>query len=291
MPDSILTSKPPTVCQLLVLLCLTLITPEVLAASPKTDCPALLDSVIGRFLSQPNFISPKDMGRVRQENSPIAQSVCQRYPGKQHLWQAAYVLDRHASSKPDPSFDLVVALVDAQLKQVVAITETVLEPDAMYDEKSPLSFAPPLGLTGLDMQLLRSPGSHGAKCPEGFLDKESTVYVVRRKKLVPVISNIFLLHEWHKGGCVLEERITVQETQRSLKKAAGIRHGMPNVHLNIKVRDFNEKTGKLYQTRRTKFLLRYNGQQYESAEELSKLEECWLNPSKIFCKKPPTQTK
>jgi hypothetical protein len=60
--------------------------------------------------------------------------------------------------------------------------------------------------------------------------------------------------------------------------------------LHVTKRFFHDKTGKLRQTRHTKFLLRYNGQRYEpSSERLRQFEDCWLKPDQVFCKKSPTQ--
>lgn len=262
-------------------------------AGAETDvCSKTLDAVVGNYLDQPHLRSPEKRWGARQEESPVAQSVCQRYPGRQHLWQVVYVIDTNQTSPAlgVPAFDVVIALVDARRRHVVASTKELLEPDAMYDERLILSFAPPLGLPGPDLQLLKSP-SRSPNCAEGYVGNESNVYVVRGKKLVPVISNIFLWHEWREGVCGQNESITTQETERKLRKTTSVHHGMPDVQLNVTVRDFDNKTTKLRQTRHSHFRLRYNGQRYESNGDLSTLEECWLNPRQAFCKKPPTSQK
>lgn len=209
---------------------------------------------------------------------------------KPNLWQVAYVMARSKATNEDYSVDILVALIDLKKRHVIASTKERLEPDAMYDEKLPLGFAPPVGLPGPDLQLRRSP-SRSPNCAEGYLGKESTVYVVRGKKLIPVISNIFLWHEWREGVCGQNELITVQETQRNLRKTTTVHRGMPDVDMNVTVRDFDNKTSKLLQTRHAKFRLRYNGQRYESNGDLRTLEECWLNPRQAFCKKPTTSQK
>jgi hypothetical protein len=291
MPHVTLTLKKSAVRCWILCAGLALVATATMANTSKTSCSTSLDAVVGRFLDRPNLVSPKDRGRTREELSPVEQSVCQRYLGKPHLWQVVYVLARNESSQRDPSFDLVIALVDMRLRHVVAITTEELLPDAMYDEHSPLSFGKPLGLQGTDLQLLRDPSGRGARCAEGYLGTQSSVYVARGKKLVPVITDIFLLHEWRAGVCSQNEVVTIQETRRSLQKATKIRNGLPDVYLNVTVRDFNEKTGRPLQTRRTKFLLNYNGERYESSKKVSDLEYCWLEPSKTFCKKNTNSTK
>jgi hypothetical protein len=276
--------------QLLLLCAGLLLGASTAHAGTKTACSKALDAVVGRYLDQPHLRSPESKWGKRQEDSRVFQSVCQRHPSKPNLWQVVYVIEKSQATHEDYSVDVLVALIDLQKRQVIASTKELLEPDPMYDEWLSLSFAPPLGLPGPDLQLLRSP-TRSPNCAEGYVSNESTVYVARGKKLVPVISNIFLSHEWREGVCGQSEPITVQEIQRGLRKTTSVHHGMPDVHLNVTVRDFDNKTAKLRQTRSTKVLLRYNGQRYESNGDISTLEECGLDPHQAFCKKSPTSQK
>ena len=264
--------------------CSTLCIQTAQAAAPHSACSEAIDAVVGQFLENPSIRSPEGRWEGQREGSPIVQSVCQRYPGERHVWQSVYVVDRNEVSQGVPIFDVVIALIDLQRRRVVASTKELLEPDALYDDKMQLSFAPPLGLPGPDVQLLRMPDRQ-ANCAEGYLGNESTVYVVRGKELVSVVSGLLLDQEKSVGVCCGDEPFTVQETKRRLSRAASRKHGMPDVRMKVTVSDFNERTGKLRRVRQKKFLLHFNSARYEpSSGKLREMEECRLNPAPVSCK-------
>jgi hypothetical protein len=260
------------------------------AGTEKAACTNALDAVIGRFVGQPELRSPQGTWGGLQNGTPVVQSVCQRHPAKPDFWQVVYVIERSKATDEPYQVDVVIALIHLKKRQVVASTKDLLEPDGISDDRMGLRFGSPLGLPEHDLQLLKLP-NRLPKCADGYVGDESTVYLKKGKHLVPVIDGLRTYNEWWGSGSCNDGVIT-ETTQRRLSRGTTTTHGMPDAYLKITARHFHEKTGKLSQIQRTKFLLRYNGQRYEpSSEKLRLLEDCWLKPDQAFCKKPPTHQK